>query len=326
MLPALFLVRGGIEGLSNLSTSTNDQLLERIRSINVNRSGDLRSPHKPLLLLVAIAKLLQGQRELCFGEIESLLRPLLNAYAPPVQGRPQPELPYWHLRSDQLWEIPGDVGLPLQQRGFPQMEGLRATSGHLPEAYAKALLASESLVDTVVQLVLDAHFPESLHDDILAAVGLTSFTASIVAEEQASYGLVRKRDPRFRELILRAYEHRCAVTGFQAALGGSYFGCEAAHVKWHAYEGPDTVENGLAMEPTLHKLFDAGAWSLTDDRRILVSADFTGSDEAVEKIRSLHGRPLRPPQQGMPLVSMEYIRWHREKEFGGVFRHPALSL
>jgi putative restriction endonuclease len=312
--------------LSFINTSINDQLLERIRSINVNRSGDRRAPHKPLLLLVAIAKLLQGVRELGFGEIESLLRPLLNAYAPPVSGKHEPKLPYWHLRSDQLWEIPAAAELPLQQGGFPQMEALRTTSGHLPEAYARALLASEKLVANVVQMILTAHFPESLHDDILAAVGLSSFSAISVAEEQASYGLVRKRDPRFRELVLRAYEYRCAVTGFQAALGGSYFGCEAAHVKWHAYDGPDVVENGLAMEPTLHKLFDAGAWSLTDDRKILVSADFTGSDEAVMKIRNLHGQSLRQPQPGVPLVSTEFIRWHREKAHGGVFRQPALHL
>ncbi len=325
-MPGFWVRIRGIDGLSNMNTSINEQLLERIRSINVNRSGDRRAPHKPLLLLVAIANLLQGKHELSFTEVESLLRPLLNAYAPPVSGQHEPKLPYWHLRSDQLWEISGDSELPRQQGGFTQMEGLRTSSGHLPERFAKALQRSETLVDTVVKMVLDAHFPESLHDDILAAVGLTSFAENMVAEEQAPYGLARKRDPKFREKVLRAYEHRCAVTGFRAALGGSYFGCEAAHVKWHAYEGPDTVENGLAMEPTLHKLFDAGAWSLTDDRRILVSADFTGSDEAVEKIRSLHGRPLRPPQQGMPLVSMEYIRWHREKELGGVFRYPALSL
>jgi len=323
------LVLGGkvdIDILSDINTSTNEELLERIRTINVNRSGDRRAPHKPLLLLVAISNLLQGKRELSFGEVESLLRPLLNAYAPPISGQHEPKLRYWYLRTDKLWEISGDRELPLQQGGFPQMRWLRASSGHLPERFVKALQGNETLVDTVVQMVLDAHFPESLHDDILASVGLTSFTENMVAEEQASYGLVRKRDPKFRYKVLQAYEYRCAATGFRAALGGSYFGCEAAHVKWHAYEGPDEVENGLALEPTLHKLFDAGAWSLTDDRKILVSADFSGSDEAVEKIRSLHGHPLRSPQQGMPLVSTEYIRWHREKDFGGVFRHPALSL
>jgi putative restriction endonuclease len=148
----------------------------------------------------------------------------------------------------------------------------------------------------------------------------------MAAEEQTVYGVKRGRDPRFREAVLRAYEHRCAVTGFRAALGGSYFGCEAAHIQWHAYDGPDTVANGLAMEPTLHKLFDAGAWTLTDDRRILVSAEFTGTDEAVARLRSHHGRSILSPQAGEPLVSTKYIRWHREKEHGGVFRLPALAL
>lgn len=98
--------------MSVISTVSKDQLLQRIRSINVNRSGNRRAPHKPLLLLVAIAKLLQGERELAFGEIENLLRPLLNAYAPPRCGQHEPKLPYWHLRADHLWEIPDAEALP----------------------------------------------------------------------------------------------------------------------------------------------------------------------------------------------------------------------
>jgi putative restriction endonuclease len=306
--------------------NSNDQFLDQIRALNVHQRGDRRAPHKPLLLLIAIANLLQGKREITFDEAEGQLRPLLNAYAPPVQARHQPELPYWYLRSDHLWEIDGSENFPRQQGGFPKMAALRTSSGHLSEPFASALLSRASLVENVVQSLLVAHFPESLHEDILAAVGLKTPGESMVAEEQTAYGEKRGRDPKFRESVLRAYEHRCAVTGFRAALGGSYFGCEAAHVQWHAYDGPDIVENGLAMEPTLHKLFDAGAWTLTDDRRILVSAEFTGTDEAVARLRSHHGQPLRPPQVGEPLVSTEYIRWHREKEHGGVFRLPALAL
>jgi predicted restriction endonuclease len=33
---------------------------------------------------------------------------------------------------------------------------------------------------------------------------------------------------------------------------------------------PSTVANGLALTPTLHKLFDHGAWSLDDSRRVIV--------------------------------------------------------
>ena len=40
--------------------------LDRVRAIRVYRQGDRRAPHKPLLLLIAIARLLRGQRDLPF--------------------------------------------------------------------------------------------------------------------------------------------------------------------------------------------------------------------------------------------------------------------
>ena len=145
-------------------------------------------------------------------------------------------------------------------------------------------------------------------------------------QNHPNYEIKKRRDPAFRASVLRAYEHQCAVTGFRAALGGSYFGCEAAHVQWHAYDGPDTVANGICLEPTVHKLLDAGAWTLSDDRRILVSKDFTGSDTAVVRLRKQHGKPLGLPLEGEPMVSIEFIKWHRESKLGGVFRQPAMEV
>ena len=50
------------------------------------------------------------------------------------------------------------------------------------------------------------------------------------------------------------------------------------------------------------------------------------SDATVERIRSLHGEPMRPPISAALEVSVEYIRRHREPDQGGVFRQPALTL
>jgi hypothetical protein len=42
--------------------NNDSQFLDQIRAINVHKSGERRAPHKPLLLLIAIAGLLQGKR------------------------------------------------------------------------------------------------------------------------------------------------------------------------------------------------------------------------------------------------------------------------
>ena len=206
------------------------------------------------------------------------------------------------------------------------MGGLRRTAGHLTPDFAQALQSRPYLMRDVVRTLLDEHFYESNHEQILATTGITLPQAETRAEPADVYGKKRLRDSRFRERVLRAYEHRCAVTGFRAALARQYLGCEAAHVKMHSYGGPDSVQNGFAVEPTLHTLFDIGAWTLTDDRRILVSSHLSGDHGTVERLRGLHGRKLARPLAGEPEIAVEYIRWQRDASLGGVFRHPALPL
>ena len=305
------------------------RIMEAVQTLRVWRSGERRAPHKPLLLLVVLGRWLQGHREVAFAEVEERLRPLLAQYAPPVRARHQPELPYWHLQRDRLWTVHGAEELSRQRGGFPRMRGLRRTSGALPDDIASALDADPGLLDEIVEALLEDHFPESLHDELRAATGLDRTRpmegTPAFDEDAATTKVARRRDPEFRRQVLRAYEYRCAATGFRAALGSSYFGVQAAHVQWHSHGGPDIVANGLVLDPTMHVLFDRGAWSLTDDRRILVSAEFTGTDEATQRVRALHGRPLLAPLPGHEPIRVEFIRWHREARSGGVFRGPALD-
>ncbi|MED5372987.1 MAG: HNH endonuclease [Myxococcota bacterium] len=303
---------------------SRSEVLGRVQALKVYTRGERRAPHKPLLLLVAIAALERGARVLSFAEVEEALEPLLDGYAPPVLSRHQPELPYWYLRSDGLWTVSDADHLPLQRGGFPRMGALRQTHGGLPAELADALLADGVLRTQVVQALLERHFPDTLHEEILEAVGVSGELPLEVAELVPQAVLRRRRDPGFRRRVLRGYEHRCAVTGFRAALGGRFLGVEAAHVKWHSMGGPDLSNNGVALEPTLHMLFDKGAWTLSDERRVLVSAEFTGTSEAVARLRQFHGKPLREPLPGYGPVDLRFIRWHRDRDKGGVFRGPAL--
>jgi putative restriction endonuclease len=300
------------------------EILDRFSRLKTYSRGDRRAPHKPLLTLLALQRFSLGQTKIPYPDLESDLLSLLKTYAPPVKNRHQPELPYWHLQTDGIWEVAGAESLARQSSGFPRKGALNASEGGFTEDVLSALKSDNELTRKLVGLLLEEHFPHSIHEDLLAQIGLLDEIA--VRENHPNYEIKKRRDPAFRASVLRAYEHQCAVTGFRAALGGSYFGCEAAHVQWHAYDGPDTVANGICLEPTVHKLLDAGAWTLSDDRRILVSKDFTGSDTAVGRLRERHGKPLGPPLEGEPMVGIEFIKWHRESKLGGVFRQPAMKV
>jgi putative restriction endonuclease len=304
-----------------------EEFLERLGRLNVDRSGGQRKPHKPLLMLLAIERLmLRGEREVSFADIEDPLRRLLAIYAPPVKGRPQPELPYWHLQTDEVWIVTDGDCMERSAKGFPKLDALRASSACIPDRYVGPLLADERLARRAVQLLLEEHFEPSLHADVLAGVGFEpDWLMSVVLPARAVRLREASRDPTFREAVLAAYDQRCAATGFQAMIAGELFALEAAHVKWHSKGGPAVVSNGIALNPTLHKLFDHGAWTLTDDRCILVSSAFTGSDVALDMLRPLHKRPLRQPVRSSDQVDIGFIRWHREPGLGGVFREPAMD-
>jgi len=309
------------------------EFARRARELNVDRSGGLRKPHKPLLLLYALARLVQhGETSIPYSRIERDLAGLLRSFAPPIKGNARPENPYWHLHSDGVWEIEDAATLERNQADFPTMAALRGSRGRIPDRFRAALESSPTTVARIVQELLDDHFEPSVHADVLSAVGFAEPDASAV---DASRGLTLRDSPAFlqRETVERwrrpdafaravmaAYDFRCAVTGYRAELAGAPLALEAAHLQWHCKGGPATLANGLALQPTLHRLLDQGAWTLDDDRRVRVSSAYQESADLPGLLAPLHGKRIREPNRGAASLAIEHIRWHREPDQGGIFR------
>lgn len=86
------------------------------------------------------------------------------------------------------------------------------------------------------------------------------------------------RDRVFRRLVLQAYDERCAFTGLKLINGGGRAEVEAAHIRPVQADGPDTINNGIALSGTAHWMFDRGLISLSDDLEILVSRQTNDPD------------------------------------------------
>jgi putative restriction endonuclease len=68
------------------------------------------------------------------------------------------------------------------------------------------------------------------------------------------------RDASFRQQVLNAYEHRCAVTRAQLKL------VDAAHILPVPVErSSEHITNGIALSPTMHRAFDNGLIFLDQD-------------------------------------------------------------
>ena len=300
---------------------TRDEFLSKIEDLAVWRSGGVGAAHKLLLLLLELSRILQGAgscpRLIGFSDVEDPLRELLRTFGPRSSSNgAKPHYPFWRLRTDGLWEIPSASCCRVTRSNDVFLKDLRRYGeGGFPEPVFALLRSDVKLIHLAVQTLLQGHFPQSLHGDILDAAGLP--------REWELAPEVQNRDPAFRERVLREYESRCVICEDDLRLNDRLVHLEAAHIKWLAYGGPNTVGNGLALCGFHHKAFDLGAIGMQESDAgldILVSKDVNGTGPGREWLVDYAGRPVRPPQSAESLPCPDFVEWHRKNIFHGPAR------
>lgn len=121
------------------------------------------------------------------------------------------------------------------------------------------------------------------------------------------------RDRVFRRVILRAYDERCGVTGLKLINGGGRAEVEAAHIRPVERNGPDMINNGIALSGTAHWMFDRGLIGFSDDLHILVSRHVNDRD-GVESLINKSGK-LIGPMAARDRPHPAFLSWHRENCF-----------
>jgi putative restriction endonuclease len=296
--------------------NSQQEVLARLASLRQNQYRGRRAPHKPLLVLLALGRLANRESsELSWSEAESQLSSLIAEFGPVSKtGRAQSAAyPFTRLRSDGVWTLSRDV--PMDLVGPLSTDDV---VGRLEVSLETALHRDPQLLRSAARALVDSHFPPTVAPDVLAAVGLDpdDILRAGDAVPESSPNAPRRRDPAWRAAILQAWDRQCAFCGYDGQLGGASVGVEAAHVRWFAFDGPDDLDNGLALCVLHHKLFDLGVLGLDTLLRIHVSAVFTARTSAGRALYDLHGRELKP-RLGTAVPAAAHVSWHRREVFKG---------
>jgi len=134
------------------------------------------------------------------------------------------------------------------------------------------------------------------------------------SRDRVSFSVSRiVRDRIFRRIVLRAYSERCAVSGIKLINGLGRAEVAAAHIRPVEKDGPDIINNGIALSGTVHWMFDRGLISLSDDLQILVSRQANDPD-GIRALVNKNGYAL-PPQRLSDRPHPHFLKWHRENCF-----------
>jgi putative restriction endonuclease len=301
--------------------------------LRLNRANG-KAPHKPVLLLAVLKAFDEG---LIF---ENRIEPapelinLFNGYWTALVKEPNFQrrfyLPFFYLKNEPsgLWKLhtlPGFEHALTRGRDIKSLGALLAFQAYaelradvfqrwsVPEHRAAdrlTLMASYFPGQALPQQLPD-HIREIEyhieHDSPEAYVARQ--LAHIQEEEEEEQVL---RSAAFKRKIPQLYGYRCAVTGLRVENLRNATLIDACHVVPWADSYNDTITNGIALCPNMHRAFDRGLISIADDLTLLVTPDLRENDSAYA-IRPFAGKPLLLPADQQHWPARENLARHRER-------------
>jgi len=170
------------EWLAELTNRKNqmhrEKLLQQLCTLNVWKRDGERAPHKPLLVLLALAACSHGERRLLlFADIDKPLQNLLREFGPPRKTF-HSEYPFWRLQNDGIWELSNTeyVETRASNNDAKKSDLLKfGVCGGFKQEIYELLSSDKKLIWLAAFKLLESSFPDSYHNDILAAVGLETW-------------------------------------------------------------------------------------------------------------------------------------------------------
>ena len=176
-----------------------NSIVQSFQAIKVWKRKGVSAPHKPLLVLYALGKLLRGESRLIpFSEVDEVLGGLLKEFGS-KDSRQETILPFWRLQNDGIWEIPAARKVRENSRGDAVRSDLFQynVTGGIRKSIARRIRKDSVLMSEIISNMLESHFPPQDHGRILEAVGIeTTLLKELELGESATIreGVEEKRE------------------------------------------------------------------------------------------------------------------------------------
>ncbi|MFD2718821.1 HNH endonuclease [Hymenobacter monticola] len=107
------------------------------------------------------------------------------------------------------------------------------------------------------------------------------------------------RSGLFKRVVLDAYDYTCAVSGLKllSTRSSPVPLLDACHIVPWAVSHDDTISNGVALCPNLHRAFDRHLFWIDADYRVRLADDFGELSGGDYGVRRFEGQELRLPQR-----------------------------
>ncbi|OHE18351.1 MAG: hypothetical protein A2X96_05135 [Syntrophobacterales bacterium GWC2_56_13] len=287
--------------------------LHKLATLRIDRSHG-PAPHKPLLLLVIMEMVEKGE----IASLEVARSPNLvfrfSVFWSVVANRrkqsPEVRLPFHYLGSSGMWQ-------PFTADGKPSPDKKLTTMIRFDPSFFDCL-TNQKFRDRAQRILIETE-PYFLPEERAALYSMLKIKPIVpeIREYEELYrtSIQTGRDARFRiEVVVLAYKHTCALTGYRLTTLEMESIVDAAHIHAFSDSRSNDPRNGLALSKNAHWQFDRGLWSVNDDYRVLINTEkFIEDGIPGQRLADFEGRRIFLPRDPKYWPEYTYLDWHRRR-------------
>ena len=311
--------------------------LHLFKKIRIDRSHGL-APHKPILLLSVLqlyhSQLIIDRRVFISPELVALFKANWSTLVK-TNHACRISYPFYYLKSDKFWHLVPKAGF----ENIEQMGSIMKSFSNLNAAINYAVIDIELFVlaidkrsnEILQQFLIDEFFTESTTNLSYLSRSLESMFNNIEVKilheppleyrkeieklmHQNNEEEIYLRGSLFKREIPKIYNNTCSISAMKVDSAFSFSMIDACHIIPFSNSYNDTVTNGLALCPNLHRAFDRGLISIDSNYKVIVSQSFK-EDITNYSIKAFSGRELQLPKNESFHPSLSNIEWHRNNIF-----------
>ena len=296
------------------------------------------APHKPILLLA----IFQAYKDGYILDNKIKITPELVGYfkdnwSALVETKHDCRftLPFFHLSNEKAnyWKLKPNLGFEkvieskYAMRNFKSL--LHAVKYVEIDKTLHELLISTETNDFLRMVILKKYFPnfdskeiqntflEKIKKDILndSSVEYAAKVRKIFANknEDEAEEEIYVRSGQFKREVLTNYNNTCAISGLRINIARNISMLDACHIIPFSDSYDDTITNGISLTPTLHRAFDRGLISISNDYRVLIKNNFQEAGTSPYSIKQFEGKKITLPNYLHRYPSQDSLSYHRKK-------------
>lgn len=298
------------------------------------------APHKPILLI----SLIQSIQQNIFQTNQITILPELvglfkSNWASLVETNHTClfTLPFYHMSSEPFWNLVPNPGCEIWVKSKSSMRSFANLTTAIKYAIIDNelfnLLQNKEESNVLLYFLLDKYFPKTKSKFSNTGNNYITDIKNQIVEEP--FEIYQNRILRIREVldaeqyeeeiyirsnifkreIPKIYNNTCCISGMRVDAIDNISMIDACHIIPFSESYNDTITNGIALCPNLHRAFDRGLISINNDFKVLLNNNFSEPNRSSYNLKQFEGINIILPENPSFFPSKESLEHHR-KRFG----------